>query len=131
MPVFKKILAATKQDGPVYTAVEGNGVTAHSGGGQANATLLDYGVNEITTVAVANDSVKLPPAVGGAVVFVRNSTANSAQVFGDATASDTINGVATGTGVALAAGKNAIFAVMQTSNSTLAIPGRWMMVLSA
>lgn len=131
MPAFRKSIAASKQNDPLHDATEGAGLTAHAGGGQANATLLAYGVNEVSTVTNVNDSVKLPPAVGGAVVFVANTAANSAQVFGDSTASDTINGVATGTGVALASGKNATFFCIQTANSGLSIPGRWRMVLTA
>lgn len=131
MRAYRKSIAASKQNDPLHDATEGGGLTAHSGGGQAAATLLDYGVNEVSTVAAPADSVRLPPAIGGQVVFVRNSGANSMQVYGDANASDTINGVATGTGVAVANTKNAIFIAMQTANKGLSIPGRWMMVLTA
>lgn len=131
MSVFRKVLAVVRQDEPVHTASEGVSLTAHSGGGQANATLLANGVNNVSTVAVAADSVKLPPAVGGTVIVAANNGANSMQVFGDATAGDTINGVATGTGVAVANGKNAIFVCYQTANSSVSIPGKWVMILSA
>lgn len=131
MPAFRPSIAASKKDDALKTATEGAPLTAHSGGGQANATLLDYGANEVGTVAVANDSVRLPPAVGGKEVHVANTSANSMQVFGDAAAGDTINGVATGTGVAVAAGKNATFFCIQTANAGMGIPGKWRMVLSA
>jgi hypothetical protein len=81
-------------------------VTAHAGGGQASATALTANVVTIGTVASPNDSVKLKATSAtttGMCQTVANSTANSAQVFG--TSPDTINGIATGTGVALAAGK--------------------------
>ncbi len=131
MPTGRRAIAPRKEDDSIKTATEGGGLTAHSGGGQALATLLDYGANEISVVAVANDSVVLPVAVGGKDVYVANNTANSAQVFGQTATGDTINGVATGTGVALAAGKNAVFFCIQTSNAALGIAGRWRMVLSA
>lgn len=91
------------------------GLIAHAGGGQANALQLTEAWNEIVTVATAADSVKLPPTgpstannVGpGVSISVTNAGANGLQVF--ATAPDTINGVATGTGIALPAGKTGIY----------------------
>lgn len=84
-----------------------NGLTAHAGGGQANALQLGYGTSEIATVATTADSVALPPAVINAQAVVTNLGVNSMQVFGNGT--DTINSVATGTGVALAAGATALY----------------------
>lgn len=82
-------------------------LTAHAGGTQAAALALSATVSghDVTTVGTAADSVKLPAATGsGAVHFVKNSAAaNSMQLFGSGT--DTIDGVATATGVAIAAGK--------------------------
>lgn len=82
------------------------GITAKAGGGQATATLLTGTINSVDTVATAADSVKLQLCAGGAGppkrTTVVNTSANSLQVFGSGT--DTIDGVATGTGVALAAG---------------------------
>lgn len=75
------------------------GVTAFAGGGQANATVLKYGVNRVTTVATAGDSCKLPPAVPGARCVVINSTQNAMQLYGDNGAVDLINGTANATGV--------------------------------
>lgn len=83
------------------------GIVAHAGGGQANATPLLPGVSLVTVVATAGDSVSLPLASLGLVCTVTNGGANSMQVFGAGT--DTINGVATGTGVALAAGASAVY----------------------
>ena len=78
------------------------GVTAYAGGGQANATVLKYGVNRITTVASVGDSVKLPVATPGARCVVINTTNNAMQVYGDNGAVDLINGTANATGVSQA-----------------------------
>jgi len=72
-------------------------ITAFATGGQTNATAMTSNVNRVTTVATAADSVKLPAATAGRVVYVANDGANSMQVFGAAT--ETINGVASATGV--------------------------------
>jgi hypothetical protein len=83
-------------------------LTAHVGGGQASALALTGTFNNVTTVASAADSVKLPASAVGLLVYVKNSAAsNSMQVFGAGT--DTIDGVATGTGVAQASGKGALY----------------------
>lgn len=85
------------------------GITAHAGGGQASAVALTGAVNRVDTVATAADSVALPAptTVGQQIVVINNAAVNSMQVFGSGT--DTINGVATATGVAQAAGKHAIY----------------------
>lgn len=92
------------------TTVE-NAVTAHAGGGQGSATALlaTATFHRILTVATSADSVALPPATIGAMQCVRNdsTSGNGAQVFG--TSPDTINGVATATGVALTAGVGVCF----------------------
>ena len=111
-------------------------VTARAGGGRASATKLAAAVNRITTCATAADSVALPPAVGGQVVYLSNVGAAACQVFADAATSDTtvrfddalhefdtINGVAAATGVSLAVGKSA--------SVSSAGPGIWNWVLSA
>ena len=101
----------------------GEGLTAHAGGGQASAFLCPALINRFTTVATAGDSAKLPPSQGitGATIVTINAGASAMQVFGFGT--DTINGVASGTGVSVAAGKTAAFF------TTLA--GTWHMQLSA
>lgn len=105
-----------------------DGLTAHSGGTQAAALLLTHGLNNVTTVAAGADSVKLPPAVLGKIVYVMNSAAaNSMQVFGGGTS--TINGVATATGVAQAAGKGAVYICISGDGTDVA--GAWMRVLGA
>lgn len=72
-------------------------ITAHAGGGQSSATPLTTEMNRVTTVATAGDSVALPASAPGLTIIVENAAANPMQVFGAGT--DTINGVATGTGV--------------------------------
>jgi hypothetical protein len=84
-------------------------VTARAGGTRAAATKLAAAVNRIGVCATAADSVCLPPAVGGQVIYVVNSGVASAQVFGDPATADTINGAPAGTGVALANGKSASY----------------------
>jgi hypothetical protein len=60
-----------------------DGLTAFSGGGQASATSLPASISRVTTVAVANDSVKLPASAGltGLTILVINATANSMNVY--------------------------------------------------
>lgn len=82
-------------------------ITAHAGGGKASARALTCRFNNITVVATAADSVLLPPGLVGLEITIVNSGANSMQVFGAGT--DTINGVATGTGVAQAAGATVVY----------------------
>ena len=56
---------------------------AHAGGGQANATPLAYGLNLVSTVTTAGDSVMLPQAIPGAKCVVQNDSANACQIFGE------------------------------------------------
>jgi hypothetical protein len=103
-------------------------ITARAGGGQANATQLGYGINVVTVVATATDSVKLPPAYPGAVVFVRNAdAADSTTVFGFGT--DTIDAVASATGNAQAAGKGKLY--FGTTGAGDGVAGTWVTLLGA
>src|SRR5258708_9836182 len=110
------------------------GITALAGGGQTGATALTAEVSRVDTVASGNDSVSLrkitlatpfeaKPGGLGFIMFVRNNGANSMQVFG--ATPDTINAVATGTGVAVGSGKSAIFWV-DSFNQTTNV-GTWQM----
>src|ERR1700756_814082 len=83
------------------------GATATAGGTKAAALQLGYGLNELSTVATNGDSVLLPYAFPGAVVIVSNDGAANAQVFGRGT--DTIDAVATATGVVQSAAKRTIY----------------------
>jgi hypothetical protein len=83
-------------------------ITANAGGGQTNATQLAAEVNRVTTVATIGDSVKLPASAAGLSIVVINHGANQMQVYGAGT--DTINDVATATGVPQMAGSTTIYA---------------------
>lgn len=118
------------------------GLTAHAGGGQANALQLNAWVNEVAVVATANDSVMLPPGFAGARITVINDGGASMQVFGYLPAQgagDTIaphgsaTQAATGTGVAQAAGTIADYICFSgeagnTNNTTAAL---WKQFLTA
>lgn len=93
----------------------GSGLIAHVGGGKASALQLTGSMASIATVGTAADSVKMPLAIAGAVYDLANdAAANSMQVFGQGT--DTINFVATATGVAQAAGVAAHYFCAKTGN---------------
>lgn len=57
------------------------GIVAHAGGGQADATQLNIGINNVTVVASPNDSVKLPTDVLGQTVLVTNLGASDLWVY--------------------------------------------------
>jgi hypothetical protein len=97
-------------------------IAARAGGGQPSATPIRSAITLIAVCATIADSVQLPPAVGGQMLWITNAGAASAQLFATPGA-DTINGVANGTGIALAAGKS--ITLMSP------IPGAWFSVLSA
>lgn len=101
-------------------------ITARAGGTQALATQLVSAVNRISVCATLADSVGLPLAVAGLSVVVANDGAASAQVFGAAGSTDTINSVATATGVALAAAKRGAYHCTKSAPA-----GNWVLILSA
>lgn len=88
------------------SAVE-NAITATAGGTQAAARVLTARFNQVSVCASANDSVMLPAGNAGALCMIANDGAQSLQVFGQV--GDTIDGVATATGVAMAAAKRGLF----------------------
>ena len=104
-------------------------VTAFAGGGKANATRLfkeDTCVH-VATVASGADSILLPAnPLPGQAHLITNNGASSMQVFG--ANSDTINAVATGTGVAQAAGITAMYICFSV---TAAGVSNWRRLLSA
>lgn len=113
----------------VQNNLTATGITARAGGGQTSATQLDYGVSNVTVVATAADSVKLPPALPGKWCYIRNSdAADSVTVFGYGT--DTIDGVASATGNAQAAGKGKLYFCISGDGST-AGAGVWVSLLGA
>jgi uncharacterized protein (DUF2252 family) len=96
-------------------------ITATAGGTKAAARPITADASRISVCATAADSVLLPPALKGSVVFLANDGVASCQVFGQGT--DTIDGVATGTGKALAAAKRGIYVCITT--------GAWLLHLTA
>jgi hypothetical protein len=103
-------------------------LTARAGGGQTNATQAGYGSNTVTVVATAADSIKLPAAYPGALVYLRNAdAADSMTVFGFGT--DTIDGVASATGNAQAAGKGKLY--FGVTGDGLGTAGTWVTLLGA
>jgi hypothetical protein len=100
------------------------GITALYGGGQAGATQLSAAVpiSVVQTALLANDSVMLP-TVGtngvtkGHVKIISNQQTNSIQVYGAGT--DVINGVATGTGVALAGRHTGVYICYSLATANL------------
>lgn len=100
--------------GLIYESSTDN-LTAHAGGGQTNALALSTEVNRVTTAATAGDSVMLPPSSPGLTIFVINHGAKPIQVYGSGT--DTIDDVATATGVSQMQGSNTIY--------TCATTGKW------
>lgn len=98
------------------------GITALAGGAlSASTPVLMLGANTVTTVASGADSVVLPSAVAGSVVFVVNAGASAMQVFGKG--SDTINGTAGATGISVANNKRILFVAVTN--------GKWFSLLTA
>lgn len=87
-----------------------NGITAAAGGGQANATQLQYAMTRVTTVATIGDSVKLPKAKAGMERIVKNAAANSMNVF--PASGDAINALAADAAYAVAGTKVVTFYCM-------------------
>lgn len=67
---------------PVFDGNPVGGIVAFPGGGQAGATLLTGSTfNRVTTVTTAGDSVLLPPAVAGRLIYLTNATSSSLAVW--------------------------------------------------
>jgi hypothetical protein len=100
-------------------------ITAKAGGTKAAATEIT-GVKCLIDVCATNgDSALLPPGYPGLEVTIFNAGAANAQIFGNG--SDTINEIATGTGVTQNAGISAVY----TCYSVVAGVGIWGRTLSA
>lgn len=84
-----------------------SGLIAHAGGTQAAALALTAAINSVGTVGTIADSVKLPASAAGAICVVINDAALSLQCFGAST--DTIDDVATATGIAVPGKSTAVF----------------------
>jgi hypothetical protein len=94
-------------------------LTAAAGGGLANAAQIttSYPVVRVTTVASANDSVKLPVCNAGLKFTVRNNGANSCNVFPPNTNS-AINSLGVGNAYPLVVGASVDFICVPNSALT-------------
>lgn len=111
---------ATTPTWPIATTADG--LTATVSGTQTTSLLLTAQINRISTVASGADGVRLLPANPGVTqILINDAASNAMQVFGSGT--DTINDVATATGVSQAAGKTALY--------TCSVAGKWYRLLSA
>lgn len=94
------------------------GITAYAGGGAANATKLNDGINVIATCATAADSVILPAYAGpGEVVTVINAGAAAAAVFPPT--GGTINGGAANAAVNVTNAKASQYICVDTTGAGL------------
>lgn len=82
-------------------------ITAFATGGQASATALTAEINNVTTVATAGDSVKLPAAVAGKHVHVKNSGATALDIF--PASSDSIDALAVNLAIRIQPGSSVDF----------------------
>jgi hypothetical protein len=102
-------------------------ITATASGNQATAYQLSNMYNFISTCATNGDSVKLPAAAHlGMEVVVINDGAANAQVFG--LGIDTIDAVATATGVVLSAAKRCTYICRKVTDATA---GKWVSNMGA
>lgn len=98
------------------------GLTALAGGGQSGATPLTGLINRVLTVATAGDSVLLPAAKAGNILWVKNAHAsNSMNVFPNT--GDAINALSANSAYAVAATKCVTF--------VCAVDGTWDTILTA
>lgn len=97
------------------------GIVAKAGGTKAAAVPLVNSLNLVATCATLNDSVLMPKAIAGSVVFITNNGAQTLAIYGQGT--DTIDGAATATADTLAAGKTACWVCYAT--------GAWFSIQSA
>lgn len=95
------------------------GITAFAGGGQASATLLTKTLNEVSTVATAGDSVKLPTAFAGKEITVINNGANPVDVF--PSTDDKINELAVNAAFSVQAQSRVIFTAYNSTNWSIII----------
>lgn len=96
-PVWSLIQALSVQDT----------ITAGTTQTQAGATQLTAAVSRVSVNATIGNGARLPVSFAGSEFIVINATTNALQVYGGGT--DTINLVATATGVSIPAAKTAQF----------------------
>ena len=99
------------------------GLTAHAGGSQQTTeTPALTEVNEVVTSASSNDSITMSCKAAGQTRFVENAAASNAiKIY--ALTPGTVNGIATATGYAVAAGKSAF--CIATALTTTANACNW------
>lgn len=90
------------------------GITAAASGLQADATALTTIFNNVTVVAGESDSVKLPAAVAGMRVVVKNSAASNSVAVFPATG-DSINALAVNLSVPIYPGATLTFRAISTT----------------
>lgn len=90
------------------------GATAFAGGGQGSATQLTPGFTELTVVATAGDSVKLPAAAISTSVTIKNEGAAAADVF--PFTGDTINDGAANAAIRIVPGATITFVAISATN---------------
>lgn len=118
---IRDLIATIAQGGISPLLSSADAITAHAGGGQGAATQIAAGINRVTTVATAGDSVVLPKGIPGECRHITNAGANSMNVY--PMPGEQINNGGGNSPFAQLAGKTAIF--------TCAVAGRWHAVLSA
>ena len=101
--------------GSFETQSYADGITAHAGGGQNLAPLINTMMSRFTVVGTAGDSTTLPVGVAGMNLIIINATSTSMNVFPDT--GSTINALSANAAFALAAGKTATFVTT--------LPGAW------
>ena len=105
------------------------GLTATAGGTQALSAVVPATVARYSVVATAADGATLPRARLGMMIVVANDGANTMQLFGWPATQDTIDGVASATGVPVSAARRSVFycvveAVPAQGVAPL-VPGAW------
>lgn len=90
------------------------GITAGTTQTQAGATLLTGSFNRVDTCANVDDGVKLPDAVAGRMVVIRNEGAQACKVYPNT--GDFLDGGAVNVGRAMAADKGEIFFAIDSGN---------------
>lgn len=106
------------QIGGLRSSIEDT-ITATASGTQATAYQLSARISRISVCATNADSVALPLGKVGLEVVVINDGAANAQVFGAGT--DTIDAIATATGVVLTAAKRCTYYCISVSSGV----GAW------
>jgi len=101
-----------------------DGLTAFATGGQAGGFPIREGINRVTTVGTAADSVTLPSTqdvTGEDLIVINAAAANSMNVY--PATGEKINALAANAAFAMAANKTALFVITGA--------GQWHAILTA